>query len=222
MGHSEVTDRKGKGVAVHAINMLQTQDEIWALSTLPSSGFFWLYHMLEMHICSPHQMDSATWKANLRDPHARNWLTWSSAHEFVSSVPHAWLTLSYGATFFPSIAASLEIEHPFSANSNSISTKKLLRQMNTLHWNIGLLGKALLPFYWVIHISVSFVFKRKETRNRQQSFKKNSSTIPQQKVNALICNGLLINFWQTDILMTDSQGTHLTIYSTKRHMQIYT
>lgn len=163
-----------------------------------------------------------TWKANLRDPHGRNRLTRSSVHEFVSSVPHAWLTLSYGATFFPSIAASLEIEHPFSANSNSISTKKLPRQMNTLHWNIGLLEKALLPFYWVIHISGSFVFKRKKNSNSQQSFRQNSATIPQPKVNALICNGLLINFWQTDILMTDSQGTQLTIYSNKRHMQIYT
>lgn len=104
-----------------------------------------------------------------------------------------------GATFFSSIAVSLEIEHPFSANSNNISSKKLLGQMNTLHWNIGLLGKALLPFYQVIRISVSFVFKKKETWIVQQSFKQNCVTIPQWKVNAW----LLINFWQTDILMTD-------------------
>lgn len=38
-----------------------------------------------------------------------------------------------GITFFSSIAASLEIEHSFSANSNGISSQKLLKQMNNLH-----------------------------------------------------------------------------------------
>lgn len=35
--------------------------------------------------------------------------------------------------------------------------------MNTLHWNIGLPEKAFLPFYQVIHLSVSFVFKKKRS-----------------------------------------------------------
>lgn len=50
-----------------------------------------------------------------------------------------------GATFFSFIAVSLEIEHPFNGNSNNISSKKLLGQINSLHWNIELLEKALLP-----------------------------------------------------------------------------
>lgn len=36
-----------------------------------------------------------TLKANLRNPQGRSWLTLSSAHEFVSPVPHVWVTLSY-------------------------------------------------------------------------------------------------------------------------------
>lgn len=88
-----------------------------------------------------------------------------------------------GATFFffSSIAVSLEIEHPFSANSN-ISSKKLLGQMNTFNWNIELLEKALLPFYQVIHISVSFVFKKKQIWIVQQSFKQSCATILHESV----------------------------------------
>lgn len=124
---------------------------------------FWLQHMLEMHICSSQKMDRTYFRSNFEEFTGKKLINIELSIWILVQCHMSDSQCHTGATFFSSIAVSLEIEHPFSANSSNISSKKLLGHMNTLHWNIGLLDKTLLPFYQVICISVSFDFKKERS-----------------------------------------------------------